>query len=397
VAMTDHLGSLTGLYDYDGNKILDASYDAWGKRTLSANSYTIFDRGYTDHEHLDELGLINMNGRMYDPRQGRFLSPDPFVQAPSNPQNYNRYSYCLNNPLKYTDPSGEVFWEAVIIGTIFGTGNTIAHEIRGDIYDWGDRFKYFAQGALAGAALGATWCLAPSIPVVGNAVQNYMTFSIQCKLGMTAVSAVSGLGKGIFTGDWNGLENAGKLFLGNFYIDENAGFLEGVWQGYSKQSWESLQTGLGHTISQFCNTIWLAKSVSYAYGATVTESKNSKWGAFTLGSFIYGNSGINANPNDNLFQHEYGHYLQSRRFGVADLFAFSIESFVSGIWANDHRKTYTEIDANRRAFEYFINTVDGFGVKDETGYWSSEKWQWQVNPLEREMDSYKRFNDKYKF
>ena len=108
VAMTDHLGSLTGLYDYDGSKVFDASYDAWGKRTLSPNSFTFIARGYTGHEHLDELGLINMNGRMYDPRQGRFLSPDPFVQAPSNPQNYNRYSYCLNNPLKYTDPSGEI-------------------------------------------------------------------------------------------------------------------------------------------------------------------------------------------------------------------------------------------------------------------------------------------------
>jgi hypothetical protein len=51
-----------------------------------------------------------MNGRMYDPVLARFLSPDPFVQAPDFSQNYNRYSYCLNNPLKYTDPSGEFFF-----------------------------------------------------------------------------------------------------------------------------------------------------------------------------------------------------------------------------------------------------------------------------------------------
>ena len=66
----------------------------------------IFDRGYTGHEHLDAFGLINMNGRVYDPYIGRFLSPDPLVQQPGNLQNYNRYSYVLNNPLKYTDPSG---------------------------------------------------------------------------------------------------------------------------------------------------------------------------------------------------------------------------------------------------------------------------------------------------
>ena len=66
----------------------------------------LFDRGYTGHQHLDRFGLINMNGRVYDPALARFLSPDPFIANPSNSQNYNRYSYCLNNPLKYTDPSG---------------------------------------------------------------------------------------------------------------------------------------------------------------------------------------------------------------------------------------------------------------------------------------------------
>ncbi len=66
----------------------------------------LFDRGYTGHQHLDRFGLINMNGRVYDPALARFLSPDPFIANPANSQNYNRYSYCLNNPLKYTDPSG---------------------------------------------------------------------------------------------------------------------------------------------------------------------------------------------------------------------------------------------------------------------------------------------------
>ena len=58
------------------------------------------------YEHWDEIDLIDMNGRMYDPTVGRFLSPDPYVQDATNPQNFNRYAYCLNNPLKYTDPSG---------------------------------------------------------------------------------------------------------------------------------------------------------------------------------------------------------------------------------------------------------------------------------------------------
>ena len=58
---------------------------------------------------LSEFDIINMNGRLYEPVLGRFFSPDNYVQMPGNSQNFNRYSYCLNNPLKYTDPSGESF------------------------------------------------------------------------------------------------------------------------------------------------------------------------------------------------------------------------------------------------------------------------------------------------
>lgn len=66
----------------------------------------MFDRGYTGHEHLPEFGLINMNGRVYDPIVSRFLSPDPYIQAPGFTQSFNRYGYVFNNPLKYIDPTG---------------------------------------------------------------------------------------------------------------------------------------------------------------------------------------------------------------------------------------------------------------------------------------------------
>ena len=88
------------------------SYDAWGRRNAADGSYdnvsAAFDRGYTGHEHLDAFGLINMNGRLYDPMLGRMLSPDIVVQQTDYTQSYNRYSYCFNNPLRFTDPSGYV-------------------------------------------------------------------------------------------------------------------------------------------------------------------------------------------------------------------------------------------------------------------------------------------------
>ena len=120
VAMTDHLGSLTGLYDGSGNQAFGASYDAWGKRTVTAGSLEI-ERGFTGHEHLDFFGLINMNGRMYDPLLSSFLSPDNYMQDPTSQQGFNRYAYCMYNPLKYVDPSGErqMGWVSSYYQTLF--------------------------------------------------------------------------------------------------------------------------------------------------------------------------------------------------------------------------------------------------------------------------------------
>ena len=122
----DYLGSFETITNQEGEVVERLSFDPWGRRRNASNwSYDdlpdsyLFCRGYTGHEHLDEFDIVNMNGRTYDPLLGRFLSPDNYVQAPYYTQSYNRYSYVLNNPLKYTDPSGE-FAEWIAVG-IFAT------------------------------------------------------------------------------------------------------------------------------------------------------------------------------------------------------------------------------------------------------------------------------------
>ena len=144
-AHKDHLGSVVKLTDNAGTEVFKASYDVWGRRTVANNTFK-FHRGYTGHEHLDEFKLIDMNGRMYDPLLARFLSPDPFVQMPDFSQNFNRYTYCLNNPLIYTDPDGE-FWHIVIGAVIGGAINWIAN---GADLSW-EGLSYFARGAASGA------------------------------------------------------------------------------------------------------------------------------------------------------------------------------------------------------------------------------------------------------
>ena len=138
---TDHLGSVTATSDEQG-RVIDAAwggpdattmgYDAWGARRNpdgTAADPTSFnlqvgEREFTGHETIPGVTLVNMNGRVYDPTLGRFLSPDPNVQFAADLQSYNRYSYVLNNPLRYTDPTGySLFgsaWEDWTVGVAIG-------------------------------------------------------------------------------------------------------------------------------------------------------------------------------------------------------------------------------------------------------------------------------------
>lgn len=119
----DHQGSVTKVTNASGSVIQSLSYDAFGKRrnadwsTDTAgnrfNDSHFTKQGYTGHEHLDNVRLIHMNGRVQDPTLGRFISPDPHVPDPRRSQGFDRYGYVYNNPLKYTDPSG--FFPAQLI------------------------------------------------------------------------------------------------------------------------------------------------------------------------------------------------------------------------------------------------------------------------------------------
>lgn len=113
----DHLGSTSAVTNSAGTAIVNESYEAFGERrgsnwtgvpTSADNTYieTSTKHGFTFHENLTNLNLIHMQGRVFDPVIGRFISADPYVQEPYNSQGLNRYSYVNNNPMRYVDPSG---------------------------------------------------------------------------------------------------------------------------------------------------------------------------------------------------------------------------------------------------------------------------------------------------
>jgi RHS repeat-associated protein len=174
----DHLGSVDAITDESGGVVQRLSYDAFGKRrsasgvaawagTLASTDWSniaaITHRGFTFHEELDNLDLVHMNGRVYDPNIGRFISADPYIQAPLMSQSLNRYSYVMNNPLSMTDPSGyswlsrafrgiggfvKRYWrEIVAVVVAYYTGGLI------NVTSFGTAV---ASGAATGAAYGAT-------------------------------------------------------------------------------------------------------------------------------------------------------------------------------------------------------------------------------------------------
>ncbi len=122
----DYLGSILAITDEDGNIKEQRHFDAWGnlthykvngvtKNVNEFNNLSLIDRGYISHEHFTEVGIIHMNGRLYDPLLRRFLNADEFIQDPQNTQVYNKYAYVVNNPLLYADVSGEDFGISLII------------------------------------------------------------------------------------------------------------------------------------------------------------------------------------------------------------------------------------------------------------------------------------------
>ena len=197
----DYLGSILAISDEEGNKLEQRHYDAWGNLThlqigngevitdpeQIAKAQLLLDRGYTSHEHLWEVGIIHMNGRLYDPLLRRFLNADENIQAPHNTQNYNKYGYVFNNPLMYNDPSGEFIFTtlaawlgskliaAAVIGAAVGLASyTIGLAVTGNLHQWniGGALKSTFWGAVSGAVsfgLGELFSAGSVVKALGDA------------------------------------------------------------------------------------------------------------------------------------------------------------------------------------------------------------------------------------
>ena len=158
----DNLESWNLITDEKAKITQRTSYDAWGNlrddKTWAGDYHgdLLCDRGFTGHEHVLNFGIINMNGRAYDPMLSMMMSPDSYLQNPDFSQNYNCYSYCFNNPLTYCDPSGE--WvEWLMYGLFNGAVNVLCN--REDIDTFAEGLLSFGAGFINGCLTqGMTEC-----------------------------------------------------------------------------------------------------------------------------------------------------------------------------------------------------------------------------------------------
>ena len=389
LAFTDNIGSILSVMDAEGRSVFDASYDAWGRQTVTKDEIGL-RRGYTGHEMLNGFGIINMNGRLYDPLLGRFFSPDNYVQMPDNSQSFNRYSYCLNNPLKYNDPSGE-FWHLVIGAAIGGVINWALNG--GDFNAKG--LGYFATGAVAGA-LSAGIGSGVNVAMAGG---SFSAGFWGTAAGISSTGFIAGAATGASAGFAGGFVSG----AGNSWVGGNS-FGKGLIEGLKSGGISALSSGvIGGLIGGFDalnkgTNFWTGKAkfdIAGAYSCSGCMPSDFELGESTItGKYVGQFEGVNVfeskmlgsltDPNAShysaftapergivaaegvftsglkdgtaMMQHEFGHILQFRKIGsYAYWQVIAPESLASATFGTyeSHRRFWTETWANYLSREYF--------------------------------------------
>ncbi|MFC4653754.1 RHS repeat domain-containing protein [Rheinheimera marina] len=279
----DQQGSTTAITNPTGGIVQQFIYDPWGKQfevTTTSLTYSsqAVSSGYTGHEMVNDFEVIHMGGRTYNPVLGRFMQADPFIQSPTNLQSYNRYSYVLNNPMSYTDPSGYIFKAlnkafgkfAPFVGFALMFINPIGAWATANWYQaaaFGFMSGGVATGSLRGAAVGA----------ISGAAFQQVGASFKADKGFWAQGGAGHVGTHAVTGGITSVLGGGKFGHGFW----SAGFTKGL-------DVNSLIPGVGDGLNA-------ARAIVAALvGGTISELTGGKFanGAITAGlaQAVNGNS-----------------------------------------------------------------------------------------------------------
>ncbi|WP_414846215.1 RHS repeat-associated core domain-containing protein [Chryseobacterium sp. IT-36CA2] len=255
----DNLNSIVAITKTDGSVVEKRFFDAWGnlKGLVKANGQIVtnadelrftplfINRGYTGHEHLQTVGLINMNARIYDPVVRKFLSADSIIPDQFNTQSYDRYGYAYNNPLLYVDVNG---YEAITLGAAVLIGLAVAITTRvimnmiNGIPFWYGLGKAAVMGAFSGAVSFGIGSMATSIfgqyLTVGKAL---FEAAMHASTG-GFMSVVDGgkFGSGALSGAVSSIMASGVQSLGIDFAATKAGGGDIVYNGFGKEGMKAV-------------------------------------------------------------------------------------------------------------------------------------------------------------
>ena len=277
---TDHLGSYCALTNSQKQVRQRNWFDPWGKYIFLADTlgkgiglpndphlapsinFTLTQRGFTGHEHYPELKIINMNGRLYDPVIARFFSPDKYVANSSFTQDFNRYSYARNNPLMYTDPSGEflqILIPIIACAVLSATQAGVMASAQG--VTGGALAKYIFGGAAVGIVSSAIGMGVGAGVAMGLAAANIGGIA-----GGAVTGAVSGVASGVVSGlGWGLLQGKRGSDLA----------LSSVFGGLTGMGTGALLGGSIGMLSALANgnNVWLGRNI--AMGRNAWSIKNT--------------------------------------------------------------------------------------------------------------------------
>lgn len=212
----DHLGSIAVIADETGAVVTDGSgnetgrlsYDPWGAMrnadgtadpACAKMAQSPSTRGFTSQEEMPSVCLINYNARIYDPQIGRFMSADPSIEAPYNPQDLNRFSYVGNNPLSFTDPTGlcflGCFWQSPIFAAIIAIAIAILVPVALSAAGWGvfgAAASFSSLNAVAAVAAGGALSGGVSAALTGGNILQGILFGGLQAVAMTALAPMLG-------------------------------------------------------------------------------------------------------------------------------------------------------------------------------------------------------------
>lgn len=238
-AYTDYLGSILTLTDNVNTPIAKQSFDAWGRyrnpydwtsNYIPPPTVNWLYRGFTGHEHLAEFALINMNGRMYDPVQGRMLSPDNNLSMPWNTQGYNRYAYANNNPMVFVDPDGDnPLLIAAAISALISAGQYTANVAFSDggfkNWSWGQFGNSVVSGAISG---GVSYGIGSAFGPVGSLNNEFArAFAHGYTSGIISEAFGGNFKSGFWAGGFGSLAGSATSDINNPWAEIGASALSG--------------------------------------------------------------------------------------------------------------------------------------------------------------------------